>query len=56
MKEVRLLYSREEMLNINKQTLKERGVDVEDIAVIAYNQQSKYTPEVSNNILNRAFE
>ena len=47
MKEVRLLYSREEMLNINKQTLKERGVEVEDIAVIAYNQQSKYTPGVS---------
>jgi phosphatidylglycerophosphatase A len=47
MKEIRLLYSREEMLNINKQTLKERGVSIEDIAIIAYKQQSKYTPGVS---------
>lgn len=41
------LYSREEMLEINKQTLKERGVDYLEIATIAYQQQSKYTQNIS---------
>ena len=42
----KLLYSREEMQEINIKTLKERGVAVEDIAKIAWQQQSKYTPDI----------
>ena len=40
---VKLLYSREEMQKINIETLARRGVKVEDIALIAWKQQSKYT-------------
>lgn len=40
----KLYYSREEMEKINIQKLKERGVEIEDIAVVAYNQQLKYNP------------
>lgn len=40
------LYSREEMLEINIQTLKENGVSVDDIALIAYNQQKKYIKDI----------
>ncbi len=46
MKEVKLYYSRQEMLDINKQTLLERGVKIEDIADIAYQQQAKYSANV----------
>ena len=45
-KEVKLFYSRDEMLQLNKQKLLERGVNVEDIAKIAYNQQARYNPNV----------
>lgn len=38
----KLYYSREEMLRINVQTLLERGVTVEEIADVAFRQQSKY--------------
>ena len=43
---VKLLYSRDEMMNECIKVLKERGVEVEDIAKIAYDQQSRYTPNV----------
>ena len=46
MKEVKLYYSRKEMLDINTETLKKRGVTLEDIADIAYNQQAKYSDNV----------
>lgn len=46
MKDVKLYYSRKEMLDINTQTLKERGVMLEDIADIAYDQQAKYSDNV----------
>lgn len=36
------LYSREEMKRINIETLKNRGVEVQEIAEIAYKQQSRY--------------
>ena len=42
----KLLYSREEMLQLNIETLRNRGVEVEDIAEIAWNQQSKYTQDI----------
>ncbi len=41
------LYSREEMLEININTLKENGVTVEDIASVAFMQQSRYMKDLS---------
>lgn len=41
------LYSREEMLKINIETLKERTVTVEEIAEVAFRQQSKWSKEIS---------
>lgn len=43
----RTLFSREEMLEMNIKTLKERTVTVEEIAEVAYRQQSKWTDEIS---------
>ena len=43
---VRLVYSRKEMFDLNKQTLLKRGVTINDIAEISYKQQSKYTPNI----------
>lgn len=42
----KLFYSRDEMTKYNVDKLKERGVTVEDIATIAYNQQSKYNSNI----------
>lgn len=42
----KLLYSREEMQQINIETLARRGVKIEDIAQIAWNQQSKYMKDI----------
>ena len=50
MKKPKLLYSREEMMELNIKTLNERGVNIEDIAKIAWNQQSKYTPNIPFNV------
>ena len=44
--EPKLYYSREEMKQINIEKLKERGVSIEEIAQIAYNQEFKYNKEV----------
>ena len=46
----KLLYSRDEMQKINIETLKSRGVTVEDIAAIAWKQQSKYTPDIPMSV------
>ena len=46
----RTLYSREEMLELNVKTLEERTVTVEEIAEIAYRQQSKWTDDVSMKV------
>lgn len=43
----RTLFSREEMLEMNIKTLKERTVTIEEIAEVAYRQQSKWTDEIS---------
>ncbi len=43
----RTLYSRDEMLKMNVQTLKERDVSVAEIAEVAYQQQSKWSDTVS---------
>lgn len=45
--EPKLYYSREEMKKLNIEKLQERGVTVEDIAIIAYEQQKKYSDEVT---------
>lgn len=42
----KLYYSRDEMKAQNIQKLEERGVTVQDIALIAYHQQKKYSSEV----------
>ena len=44
--EKKIVFSREEMLELNIQRLKSRGVEVKDIALIAYNQQSRYSKDV----------
>lgn len=41
------VYTREEMLKINVETLKERTVTVEEIAEVAYRQQSKWSNNIS---------
>ena len=43
----KLYFSREEMERLNIEKLNERGVSVEEIALVAYNQQLKYNPTVS---------
>ncbi len=43
----RALYNRDEMLRMNVETLKNRGVTVADIADIAYQQQSKWSDDIS---------
>lgn len=43
---MKLIYSREEMTELNIKTLKSRGIEIEEIAIIAFNQQSKYTKNV----------
>ncbi len=43
----RALFSRDEMLEMNIKTLKERGVNVDDIAEIAHMQQSKWSDDIS---------
>lgn len=40
----KLYYSREEMEQLNIDKLAERGVSIEEIARVAYNQQKKYNP------------
>ena len=43
----RALFNRDEMLEMNIKTLRERGVSVEEIAEIAHMQQSKWSSEIS---------
>ena len=46
MNEKRIYFSRDEMFKLNKDRLEERGVKIEDIAQIAFSQQSKYNPDI----------
>ncbi|OQX93724.1 MAG: hypothetical protein B6I17_01545 [Tenericutes bacterium 4572_104] len=41
------LFSRAEMLDMNVKLLKKRGVEIDDIAQIAFLQQSKWNPNIS---------
>ena len=42
----KLIYSRDEMFELNKASLLARGVTIEDIALISFHQQTKYDKEV----------
>ncbi|AUD62635.1 hypothetical protein BK010_03170 [Tenericutes bacterium MO-XQ] len=46
----KLLFTRQEMFDLNKKMLQKRGVTIEAIAEISYMQQSKYSDEVSRAI------
>jgi len=46
MSKVRTVFTREEMFEMNVKSLKERGVTIEDIATVTYNQQKKYTQDI----------
>ncbi|MBO4667980.1 MAG: phosphatidylglycerophosphatase A [Bacilli bacterium] len=46
MEQKRIYFSRQEMFEINKKSLHERGVELEDIAEIAYKQQGRYNPNI----------
>jgi len=41
------LFSRNEMLNMNVEILKKRGVELKDIAEVAFSQQGKWNPNIS---------
>lgn len=43
----RNLFSRDEMYTMNVEMLKKRGVNIDDIAQIAFMQQSKWNPNIS---------
>jgi phosphatidylglycerophosphatase A len=43
----KIYFSREEMFQLNKERLEERGVKLEDIAEIAFRQQSRYNKDIS---------
>ncbi|MFW6284976.1 MAG: phosphatidylglycerophosphatase A [Bacillota bacterium] len=43
----RTLFSRDEMLRMNVEKLEERGVQVDEIAEVAYQQQAKWTDAIS---------
>ena len=46
MNQKRVVFSRQEMYEMDKKLLEERGVTLEDIAKIAYRQQARYNPEI----------
>ncbi|MCR5741642.1 MAG: phosphatidylglycerophosphatase A [Gammaproteobacteria bacterium] len=46
----KVVFSREEMYELNKERLESRGVKVEDIAKIAQHQQLKYTKDISFDV------
>lgn len=52
----RLLFTRQEMLDLNIKILKERGVTVEDIATITHKQQSRYTDGIPMELCIKSVE
>ncbi|HKL61442.1 MAG TPA: phosphatidylglycerophosphatase A [Acholeplasma sp.] len=44
------LFSREEMTKLSIEALKSRGVEVDDIASIAYQQQARYTDNIKMDV------
>jgi phosphatidylglycerophosphatase A len=49
-KKTKLIYTRQEMFEINKKTLLKRGVKIEEIAEISYKQQSRYSDDVGMDL------
>ena len=49
-KKKKIIFTRQEMFEFNKKTLLKRGVTLESIAEITYQQQSKYTDDISREI------
>lgn len=47
MKTPKIIYTRKEMFEFNKEILLKRGVSIEEIAKITYEQQSKYTKDIT---------
>ena len=45
------IFSREEMFEMNKERLESRGVTIDDIAQIAFKQQSKFTKDIDYEIV-----
>ena len=43
----KIVYTREEMLKLNKDSLLSRGVTIESIAEIAFHQQKRYSSEIT---------
>ena len=52
----KLIYTRQEMFELNKKILNKRGVALEAIAEISYQQQSKYSDDVSREICMESVE
>ena len=46
----KVFFSRQEMFKLNRDRLLERGVTIQDIAEIAFNQQSRYNKDITMNI------
>jgi phosphatidylglycerophosphatase A len=49
-KKTKLIYTRQEMFEINKKTLLKRGVKIEEIAEISFKQQSRYSDDVAMDL------
>ncbi len=49
-KNTKLVFTRQEMFEYNKKTLLKRGVTLDSIAEITFQQQSKYTDDISRDI------
>lgn len=52
----KLIYTRKEMFKFNVDMLQSRGVDIESIAKISYEQQSKYSDEVTLSLCMESVE
>ena len=46
----KLLYTRDEMIKMNIDILESRGVSIDEIAEITYQQQSRYTKDISKEL------
>ncbi len=46
----KIIFSRDEMFQMNRDILLSRGVTIQEIAEIAYAQQSKYNPDISMQV------
>ncbi len=54
--EPKLYYSRDEMFTINRDKLAERGVTIDEITIIAYNQQKRYYETVAYDLCKESVE